>query len=298
MPTQPSFIPTALPTEEPTESPTGEPTATPTIYVTTFSPSIQLYTIIKFESILMLRNLTSGTTTLDKSGRMYIEKTMNLILGIPVGYVKYGEDRVLKVDYGNPTTVESRRVTLVMKVYSEISLSLFPLYASHPDLLLQELTRNLTVAVASNKFTQILHQVAAGGSSHSAIVGAVDSHNVTCINLKIQYPNTQANTNDQSPSSGSIPRNVVIGLVTVSVMGLLLLIGFIYWGIYYCYSRASRKRKALQSLDDSLSDKPVWFDDVLYGDDSNFNFDLSDFRLGSASKDNIEYLMSVSTEER
>ena len=298
VPTQPSFIPTALPTEEPTEAPTVEPTAVPTVVVTTFSPSIQLYTIIKFESILMLGNLTSGTTTLDKSGRLYVEKAMNIILGVPIGTAKYGEDQVLKVDSGNRTMVQSRRVTLVMKVYSEISLSLFPLYASHPDLLLQELTRNLTAAVASKKFTQILHQVAAGGSSRSALEGVVDSHNVTCINLQVQYPSTRSNTNDQSLSAGSIPTNIVIGLVAVSVVGILLCFGCVYWVTHYYYSKASRKRKAMQSLDDSLSDKPVWFDDVLYGDDSNFNFDLSDFRLGSASKDNIEYIMTVSTEER
>ena len=298
MPTQPSMIPTVIPTEEPTEAPTGEPTATPTTTVTTFSPSIQLFPIIKFESILMLGNLTSSTTTLDKAGRMYVEKTMSLILGVPIDMVRYGEDRVVNVGSGNSTVVQSRRVTIVMKVYSEISLSLFPLYVSHPEVLLSAMTKNLTAAVASNHFTQVLHQVAAGGSSHAAIVGVVDSHNVTCINLQILYPDSLSSTNDQSSSGENIPRRILIGLATVSIGGLILCFGCVYLVVRYFYRRASRKRQAMQSLDDSLSDKPVWFDDVLYGDDSNFNFDLSDFRLGSASKDNIEYMLTVSTEER
>ena len=259
----------------------------------------------------MLGNLTSNTKTLDAIGRTYVTNTVDVIFGVPLGTVKYVEDKVVSHIKKNTLVDVTKilealqanqpKVTLVVNMYAEISLSLFPSYATNPRLLFQGLSSNLSAAIASSSFTTLLHQKAVSGLSRSASVGVVSGFNVTCINLQVQYADsssTKANSGT-STSQESISGNVLIGLVAISVIALLLCIGCLYFISKYYYDKAVRRRKALQSLEESnVMDKPVWFDDADYEDNSNFNFDLNDLRLGSSSRDNIEYVMKVPTEER
>lgn len=309
-PSQPSLTPTYIPTEEPTELPTVEPSAEPTLKYTarpTLSPSVQLYTVITFETILLIGNLTSNTKTLDSAGREYVVETVNGVLHLPRGSTAYLEDSVVKQSKTRlltettivsaimvQKTASSERVELVAHLLTTVSMSLFPLYDSNPQPIFDQLNANLTASISSQAFTTLLQAKSRSGGGSKSTTAAVVTSNSTSFNLQIQTV-PAAKAISQAQNVAEIEGPVLIGLISISVVGFVLLSACICVMCKQHSEKITRRRFAMQSMEDSISDKPVWFYDGDFEENSTFNFDLNDLRAASTSKDGVEYDMVPTT---
>eukprot|EP01036_Dinobryon_divergens_P031162 gene31162-40518_t len=209
---KPSKYKSNSPTEEPTTAPTTELTSVPSAI-----PSIQESTMITFESMIVLSNITSGVTTLDEQSRSAMASTLDNVFNVAKESSKYVQDFLHYGSKGSGARVldsSPSPVSIISYLQTTLSLSSYPQYVSNPSLLFQQLRYNLTTALKNGIFQQVLRKTSV--NSAAIITQYATTTNATVMNLDVKCPPSN------QPTSAPVAKTSVVQQMSVTLFSLII----------------------------------------------------------------------------